>query len=334
MNTTISIIVPAYNAEKTIEKTLMTICHQTYTDLEIIVIDDGSKDKTFDIVKSLAEQDHRIIAVRQNNAGPGAARNTGISTASGSYIMFADSDDEMRINAVERMYETASKMADTELVVCGFTINKEQGNTFELKPDAGSWEKDSYYVGIEMLQGKKCFNSLCNKLFLSRIIKENSIAIDTKLTMGEDYLFVVDYIHFMNGKLVAISDPLYQYNLSDGGLQSAYSSSEYMGRIQRAEALKTVYRDNNYPLSGIYNGLVGSFYTVLITAENPKMVLKDLYKTEQYKEICNNIDLIKGTKFKVFATLLKSRMTVIILALLTVFQRYKELNGTAMFERK
>ena len=89
----ISIIIPAYNVEKYIEETLRSIEKQTFSDFEVLVIDDGSDDGTFDIVKSIASQDRRIKIYTQDNSGQGKARNTGIDNAQGEYLTFVDSDD-------------------------------------------------------------------------------------------------------------------------------------------------------------------------------------------------------------------------------------------------
>ena len=92
-NKLISVIIPAYNSEKYIRKSIDSVINQTYTTWELIVIDDGSHDKTFEILKQYTKVDVRIHAIRQENAGPGIARNVGIAAAKGDYAVFIDSDD-------------------------------------------------------------------------------------------------------------------------------------------------------------------------------------------------------------------------------------------------
>ena len=100
----ISIIVPAYNASKYIEKCLNSILSQTYKNFEIIVVNDGSTDNTLDILKKCSEQSDKIKIVAQKNKGVSAARNNGLEHAKGQYIAFVDADDTLEQEFLERMY--------------------------------------------------------------------------------------------------------------------------------------------------------------------------------------------------------------------------------------
>ena len=97
----ISIVIPAYNVENYIEQCLLSVIKQTYKTLEIIVVDDGSKDKTGEIADKYAKMDDRIIVVHQNNGGLPNARNTGMKYAHGEYVMFLDSDDWLEMTCCE-----------------------------------------------------------------------------------------------------------------------------------------------------------------------------------------------------------------------------------------
>ncbi len=331
MRELISVIIPAYNSERTILKTITSIVNQSYKDIEIIVIDDGSTDGTADVVIDLSSCDSRIKLKTQPNKGPSAARNLGMELASGEYLMFVDSDDELVPNAVEQLHAYMDDNVD--LVVCGFSICRPEKAAFELIPSSGQWELSQYFSGIEMLQEKKCFNSLCNKIFRKSIIREHNIQQRCGLSMGEDYLFVVDYFMKMEKCLVCISEPLYKYNLSTNGLQSAYSEGDYLGRIERAEYLKKLYLHNRYPLNGVFNGIVRSIYTVLISSSAPEATVKEIYTLRQYHEIVGNIGAISGLKYKGFAFLLKYKTTRLILFTLGLYHKLKEKKGKALFER-
>ena len=101
MSAMVSIIIPVYNLENYIENCLNSIINQTYKELEILCIDDGSKDRSGEIITKMTENDNRIVYIRQENAGVSAARNNGLDHAKGEYIMFADGDDYMHYQAVE-----------------------------------------------------------------------------------------------------------------------------------------------------------------------------------------------------------------------------------------
>ena len=103
----ISIIVPAYNAEKTVKKAVESAIHQTYKELEIIIVDDGSKDNTRKILEQMAGSDTRIKLIKKDqNEGLSAARNSGMSCASGEYLTFLDADDWIDVEHIEKLLES------------------------------------------------------------------------------------------------------------------------------------------------------------------------------------------------------------------------------------
>lgn len=118
-NALVSIIVPAYNVEKYIQKCLNSIVNQTYVYLEIIIIDDGSSDDTPNIIKKNANLDHRIKFIQQKNQGVSAARNKGIKNATGKYLVQIDSDDVVEKEFIEKLVKCIEK-GNSDIVVCGF----------------------------------------------------------------------------------------------------------------------------------------------------------------------------------------------------------------------
>lgn len=115
----VSIIVPAYNVEALVEKCLYSLCMQTYQNIEIIVVDDGSTDRTGQVCRDYAEKDSRIVVITQENGGLSAARNTGIRAAHGSYYMFVDSDDYINHNMVSVLYNNLQKY-QADIAMCDF----------------------------------------------------------------------------------------------------------------------------------------------------------------------------------------------------------------------
>lgn len=115
----VSIIVPAYNTEKYISKCLESLVNQTLKEIEIILIDDGSKDNTLNIAKSFMEKDSRIKIISQTNQKQGAARNQGMRVAKGEYIGFVDSDDWVDLDYFEKLYNSAKKY-DTDIACAGY----------------------------------------------------------------------------------------------------------------------------------------------------------------------------------------------------------------------
>ena len=142
----LSVIVPVYNAEKTLSKAIDSILSQTETEIELILVDDGSSDESLAICQSYAERDSRVIIISQENAGVSAARNAGIAAAHGVYIGFVDADDWIAPEMYERLLEEA-KRTGADVVMCDAmtafsngrtqadTITRLSGNTVLQKTD-------------------------------------------------------------------------------------------------------------------------------------------------------------------------------------------------------
>ena len=128
----ISVIVPVYNSEKYVNRCIDSILNQTYENLEVILIDDGSSDGSLKICESWAEKDNRIKILKQKNSGVSSARNLGIENASGDYVAFVDNDDWLR----PEMYETMLSLAEKEksdVTVCKFINVDEKYNRIKIK---------------------------------------------------------------------------------------------------------------------------------------------------------------------------------------------------------
>ena len=122
----VSIIIPVYNNEKYIEKCIHSVLNQTFGELEIIAVNDGSTDESGKILKNLEREDVRIILLEQNNQGVAAARNLGVKKSTGKYITFVDGDDYLKNDYIEKMYDLAEKES-LDMVISGLTYVDESG---------------------------------------------------------------------------------------------------------------------------------------------------------------------------------------------------------------
>lgn len=125
----VSIVIPVYNAELYISRCLDSIINQTYTDLEIICVNDGSKDNSLQILKKYQEKDERIFVIDKENAGVSEARNDAIKRSSGQYITFVDSDDWLEKDAIELMYKALIEN-NADVVRSNYYINKNENESF------------------------------------------------------------------------------------------------------------------------------------------------------------------------------------------------------------
>lgn len=197
----ISVIVPAYNSELWIARCLDSICAQTYSQLEIIVIDDGSTDRTGEIIDEYARKDQRLVPVHQENAGLVAVREKGIQLANGQYIGFVDSDDEIIPDMYERLLKNALKYR-ADISHCGVVFAYEDGRK---EPHYGTnviLEQNSIEGQCELLKGNRFEPSLCNKLYAAGIMCDS--CPDMTILNNEDLLR--NFVLFQQAKKSVFED--------------------------------------------------------------------------------------------------------------------------------
>ena len=211
----ISIIMPAYNCETTIEKAIESILSQTLKEIELIVIDDCSTDTTLDLVKKYAEKDTRIrYYVQEKNAGPGNAKNRGIRLAQGEYLGFCDADDWIEADMYENMYSSIFGN-NCGVSVCGYSQDVYNEENLLVRSNEVIYKTISYdgaaevSKGIAILDMKKQFSFSWNKIYERKILMEYNIVFSEK-KFGEDFDFNADFFRYVNGMAV-IGSAFYHY---------------------------------------------------------------------------------------------------------------------------
>lgn len=233
MQPKISVIVPVYNVEKYLPHCLDSIINQSYTNLEIILIDDGSSDNCPEICDKYAEKDRRIIVIHKRNGGLSDARNTGIESATGEYLAFVDGDDYIAVN----MYEILEKriIGDrADIAVCNFLYVNEQGELLQEKnynlPILNKCLESRN--AIKKLSGPKSwyYVTAWNKLYHREIFDGLRFP---KGKYHEDE-FVIHHIIQKCGRISCVQDPLYYYVQRDKSITSEQFS---LRRMDIADAL-------------------------------------------------------------------------------------------------
>lgn len=324
----VSVIMPAYNAEITIGDAIRSVESQTYKNFELIVVDDGSRDETAIIVDNMSMEDERIRVFHIENGGVSNARNVGLKCCTGKYVAFIDADDQMGPNMLQTMLDAMQE--DVDLVCTGFMVVSPSGkDLFAQKPFNKRLDKKHYDEAIAELQDKKALNSLWNKLFRTELIKENRLVMDSAVKMGEDFLFVIDYLTCMSEKLRCLPDTVYRYTLSPKGAQATIKNGDAVQeRINQLYRLATLYDREKYSLDSIYAEQLRCIYTSLIEAENIRSVLDMVYEDECNEKMLHTYRP-KSKKFKLFASLLRSRNKVLISSAVSGFKSFKILKGTS-----
>lgn len=216
----ISIIVPVYNTEKYLPRCIDSILAQTFTDFELILVDDGSTDSSGRICDEYAAKDNRVRVIYQPNAGASAARNRGLEEAAGEYIMFCDSDDAVSPEWIARLMEYAAP--DTMAVGSYCSSAAKLGRCDELSVDPGrKYDLSEYYD----LNKAGLAGYICNSIFTADIIKQHNLRFRERRDLGdynEDLLFVLHYVnHIRNIVYTGYSD--YFYDTHAGSLSRKYN---------------------------------------------------------------------------------------------------------------
>ena len=242
MTPTISIIIPIYNMGKFLGRCLDSVVNQTYTSLEIILINDGSTDSSGDICDTYAQKDNRIKVIHQVNAGVSSARNAGLDTATGDYISFVDPDDYIELNT----YETLITYLNSGIDILRFNANRK-GEILNWLPFKGEYSGDRLeqevvlpMIGSEKFGGMFILGVLWIHLFKRELIEKNHIRFNKDLRRCEDRLFTITSMLYAN-KMFFTDDILYHYQVNDESLSNRYDPIRWQQELIFLDDLKKEY---------------------------------------------------------------------------------------------
>lgn len=253
----ISIILPVYNAEKYLEKCLDSLKAQTFPDIEILCINDGSTDNSLKICEKHQQQDPRFKIFSQPNSGPAAARNLGLQNAAGTYIMFCDSDDWYQADICEKMYQ-AIETNKTDMVVCNCHIFDEENN---IRPVEELAYYQLNYIGSKEITDDLIIGTnvvLWNKIFRADLIKKYQIRFPDGYEY-DDNCFCWQYMSIAHTAFY-LPDKLYNY-----------------------------FRRNDSIMGKVYKKTSKSTYDMLYSLEYFYKFLKQNSLLEKYRKLFVNI---------------------------------------------
>lgn len=239
METLVSIIIPVYNGEKYIYKCINSIKRQTYTNIEIIIINDGSNDKTKEILEKLKEKDSRIKILNKDNEGVSKARNDGIKLSNGEYIIFVDADDYIENDMVEILLNDV-KEKNVNIARCNYQYVKENG-TIEKNVDILYKLDQEYISGIELIDN--IINRKTNAFSVLLIIKKELIqknSFNFKLSLMEDVAFYTQLC--VNEERIYIEKKCL-YNVFLSSDSATRSNKNYLKKIEAIKIFNKEYRN-------------------------------------------------------------------------------------------
>ncbi len=271
----ISIIVPVYNVEKYIRRCLDSLINQTYKNLEIILVDDGSPDNSGAVCDEYAKLDSRIKVIHKENGGVSSARNVGLDNVSGEYVGFIDSDDYVALDMYEVLYNNlAANDADISMGI--YALENDKGEFIPHYNIPVTQMFDKAQTVAQMLKQVKYTCSLCDKIFSKKLIE--STRFDEGISHNEDLVFVYQLMK-NSRKAVYTSKPMYYYCNNE---QSA-------SRVKFSDKNTTMLKAQNFVLEDIKANMP-EIYDVALTEYvktaifNLTAIVRSGYQNDEYVE--------------------------------------------------
>ena len=300
MKDLISIIVPIYNVEKYLNKCIESIVNQTYENIEIILIDDGSNDNSGIICDEYAKKDNRIIVVHKENGGVSSARNKGLKIAKGEWISFVDADDWIEQTFCQTLLNKVTQ-EQADIALCGY--NRITDNRIE-KINANNQEvflNSNEYL-VKSLNPQTGFGFCHMKLIKKEVLK--SISFNERIEVGEDALFNIQLSTYIK-KAVFLKQPLYNYRINNQSVVKRYDENyankylksmkiieEYIWQEYNEENEENIEIKQNY-----YNFVAYHIMLIIVNYRyHPDNKMCNAQRKNMLKEVINNDLFIIGLK--------------------------------------
>ncbi|MBE5912923.1 MAG: glycosyltransferase [Pseudobutyrivibrio ruminis] len=288
MDDLVSVIVPFYNAEKYLDRCIHSILEQSYKNIELILVNDGSTDSSRNICERFKNES--VFIINQQNAGAAAARNNGIKSANGKFIVFVDADDWLDCNHIESLINAHDQ--DGQIVICGYKEIYEN-SVVNKKPSNRKYYYNQFYKIIDKWGVDPVVGSPCNKLFEKDIINSNNISYPVGRMYAEDFSFILEVFKYTE-TIKTIGSCTYNYNrLTENSL----SKINFINLKRWWEEEKTVYeqmkeckylKNNENVINRIFGYMIGSNFVFQIR--------RNAIDADFLKEIdCNYRIVVKNT---------------------------------------
>lgn len=294
----ISVIIPVYNTGEYLHKCIKSVLVQELSELELILVDDGSTDKSGKICDFYAEEDSRIKVIHKKNEGVSIARNTALAVAEGEYIGFVDSDDWIDAAMYKEMYEKA-RQENADVVICDavtkYDDRADEEDTITQLKTSLTFKKEEIKPSLLC----ELAGSACRCIYKNELLKENGIVFPLNLKLSEDRIFNI-YAMGKSEKLAYIKKAFYNRYVRKGSAVNKYYENMadivLDGNRRIMKALNETWEKNEAYITAYEAQSRGMFYTAInneFYKENKKSFLK---KYKEVKRICNIYELQKAVK--------------------------------------
>ncbi|MBR1476005.1 MAG: glycosyltransferase [Muribaculaceae bacterium] len=337
----VSVIIPVYNVEPFLAQCLDSVCHQTYENLEIICVNDGSTDRCAEILNEWATLDERINVITIANSGLSNARNVGTQACSGQYLMYLDSDDWIDTSTVQTAV-LALEDADAELALWNYV--KEYRDTsarVEVFKSNHIYRDEDFkllhrrligLVGSELRHPELCDSMVTawGKLYVAQIIKHNNITFtDTRLIGTEDLLFNAAYFNHIASAVIMHQHFNHYRKYNAASLTSNYKPNLFTQWTEMQRQLRLIIEGRDYLNEAYYNRIALSIIGLGLNAINsPEStgkqceILKSILTTSRYKEAYRRLSLYYfPVHWKMFFFCAKHRLACPLLMLLKIIHK-------------
>jgi len=306
----VSVVVPIYNVEKYIERCINSILSQSYKNIQLILVDDGSTDNSGKIIE---KYNNRAIIIHQHNLGQSAARNTGVSYATGKYLMYVDSDDYISQGTILTLVK---KMETSSYDMCCFRgySKDNRGQLYNIGRDfsVSEFDKNSDIVKDGLL-GKNIKTSVCSKIFLLSMIRDNNITF-LEGVINEDYLYTNIVILYAQ-RVAFVNQPFYYVERRQNSTSRNFKDENITTIVHHYHYLLKVYSEHGkldqFKEFLYCQYLIGNLFTLYTIAYNVKKYIDFLYfhnlvdKKDFYNRTAKSALLLKGKIYPIIYSLCK-----------------------------
>lgn len=329
-----SVVVPIYNIEKYLEKCIESIINQSFKDIEIILVNDGSKDRCYEICDDYVLKDRRVKVIHKENGGLVSARKAGAKIATGKYIACVDGDDWIELDYFEKFYKVIEG-CNPDIVCLGTILVYENKKIFKPLPGEGYYDrnrlsKEIFPILIENEYGESFNTNLCGKVIKKEIYLLNQEKINDKITIGEDAACLKPCIYEANSIFI-LRDCLYNYRQNQSSMTKVlkpfpWNNIKLIGKHyeENIPMNKENFEEQNYRsiVHCLFN-VIESQFNEDISYKKIKLKIKDHLKEKYYINAIQKCKFKKYTKGYFAHCSIKYRLFFIIY----LYNRFKRIKG-------